>query len=243
MTRWIDYWQDHVNPDGSFPAPDHTYQEMQRYRQTHPVAASRSTGHQADWHQLPVTYGPDAPGIGRVDRIDFNTTNPAHLYLSTPSGSFWESLDGGTTWRSRTDQLPIIGTSGIVVDPNDTNTIHLATGDGEANSDNPSIGVLQIPRWRQYLASDRAIVHFHSWSAIYLTYTDEPHRSSQLIVAASNGIYRTMDSGVTWTNVQSGNFRDVRYMPRNRAVCYAATNTSFYRSVDSGKTWLARDHR
>ena len=237
--RWIDYWQDHVNPDGSFPAPDHTYQEMLRYRQTHPISPSRSTGHQADWHQLPVTYGPDAPGIGRVDRIDFNTANPAHLYLSTPSGSFWESLDGGTNWRSRTDQLPIIGTSGIIVDPNDTNTIYLATGDGEANSDNPSIGVLKSRDGGSSWAPTGLSFTFTSGQRYISRIQMNPTDPSQLLVAASNGIYRTADSGATWTNVQSGTFRDIRYMPNNGAVCYAATNTSFYRSIDSGKTWLA----
>ncbi|MEI5604267.1 hypothetical protein, partial [Streptomyces brasiliscabiei] len=83
------------------------------------------------------------PGLGRVDRIALNPYNSNHLYISTPSGSFWESSDAGTTWRSRTDQLPIIGLAGIVIDPLDTNIIYMATGDGEANTDNPSIGVLK----------------------------------------------------------------------------------------------------
>ncbi|MCW3125036.1 MAG: glycosyl hydrolase [Bacteroidetes bacterium] len=237
--RWINYWQYHVNPDGTFPAADYTYQEMKRYHQAHPAPANRSTGHAANWHQLPVQYGPDAPGIGRVDRISFNDHNANHLYLSTPSGSFWESHDRGTTWTPRTDTLPVIGLAGIVVDPNDTNIIYLATGDGEANSDNPSVGVL-----KSYDAGS-------SWHRTGLSFTFtagqkyisrlemDPTDPSHLLVAASNGVYRTMDSGTTWTSVRSGNFRDVKYMPLNGAVCYAVTNTVFSRSIDSGRTWVS----
>lgn len=237
--RWINYWESHINPDGTFPPADFNYQEMKRYRLAHPAPAQRSTGNAANWKQLPVHFAADAPGIGRVDRIDFNNQNPNHLYLSTPSGSFWESYDRGNTWAPRTDQLPVIGLSGIVVDPNDTNIIYIATGDGEANTDNPSVGVIKSydagRTWNPTGLSFTFTTSQRYISRIQMDPTDPSH----LLVAASNGIYRTMDSGATWTTVRSGNFRDIKYMPGNGAVAYAVTSAGFARSIDSGRTWAS----
>lgn len=233
--RWIDYWKLRVNPDGSFPTPDQNYREMQRYKLSHPDYLR--SGATSDWRQIPISYSSSPPGIGRVDRITVNPNNPAHLYISSPSGSLWESADYGTTWQVMTDQLPIIGLSGIIVDPIDTNTLYLASGDGEANMDNPSIGVLK--------SRDGG----HTWSATGLSFTlttglnyisrieMNPVNHLSMIVASSNGIYQTMDSGATWSLRTTGNFRDVKYMPGSGAICYATTSTDYYRSADSGSTW------
>ena len=236
--RWLDYWADHIYADGTFPPADHAYQEMLHYKQLH-LSNRRSINVLSHWKQIPVNYSSNAPGIGRVDRVDFNRTNPQHLYLSTPTGSLWESLDKGITWNPRTDQLPIIGLSDIVVDPHDTNILYIATGDGESNRDNPSIGVL-----KSYDAGT-------SWLTTGLNFTFttgqkytsrmemNPTDPAQLLVATSVGIYRTADSGATFSNRKGGNFRDIKYMPMNGAICYAASSSTFYRSIDSGKTWAA----
>lgn len=237
--RWINYWEQHINPDGSFPSADVNYKEMNRYRLLHPVSPNRSTGNPSSWHQLPVHYGGSSPGIGRVDRISFNRLNPNHLYLCTPSGSFWESLNRGGTWTPKTDQLPVIGSSGIVVNPNDSNIIYLATGDGESNTDNPSVGVLKSYDAGRNWNPTGLTFAFTSGQKYISRMEMNPTDPSQLLVAASNGIYLTRDSGATFTNRKGGNFRDIKYMPLNGAVCYAVTTSAFYRSIDSGLTWLA----
>ena len=51
-----------------------------------------------------------------------------------------KSIDAGINWIPLTDYLPQIGVSGIAIDPSDSNTLFIATGDDDAN-DSYAVGV------------------------------------------------------------------------------------------------------
>jgi hypothetical protein len=92
-------------------------------------------------------------GIGRVDRITFHPTNPNIIFICTPAGGLWNTLNGGTTWNNLTDFLPAVGISGFVISYANTNDQYILTGDGDSNLPNglvfnmgylrPSTGVLK----------------------------------------------------------------------------------------------------
>jgi photosystem II stability/assembly factor-like uncharacterized protein len=63
-----------------------------------------------------------------------------------------------------------------------------------------------------------------------------PTATSTLIVATSNGIWRTTDGGNNWTQVRTGNFKDIKFHPTNPSIVYAA-GTTFWRSTDGGINW------
>ena len=52
----------------------------------------------------------------------------------------WKTVDGGNTWSTNTDNLPVIGVSGIVIHPTNNQIMYLATGDGDG-ADTYSIGI------------------------------------------------------------------------------------------------------
>ena len=72
-------------------------------------------------------------GIGRVDRIVFHPSNPNIIFIGTPAGGLWSTIDGGSTWNNLTDNLPSIGISGFVITPSNTSIMYLLTGDGDSN--------------------------------------------------------------------------------------------------------------
>ncbi len=66
----------------------------------------------------------------------------------------------------------------------------------------------------------------------------DPNDENTLLVASSNGIYRTVNAGTTWTQVQAGNFYDLEANPlATSETFYASTSTAIYKSTDNGATW------
>ncbi len=67
------------------------------------------------------------------------------------------------------------------------------------------------------------------------------HPSSFNIILAgtSTGIWRSSNSGTTWTNhLPDTTIYDIEFMPNNGQVVYAAGKGGrFYRSMDAGLTW------
>src|SRR6187399_143407 len=72
-------------------------------------------------------------GLGRVDRIIFHPTNPNIIFIGTPAGGLWNTLNGGTSWNNLTDNLPSVGISGFVITPSNTSIMYLLTGDGDSS--------------------------------------------------------------------------------------------------------------
>ena len=59
-------------------------------------------------------------GNGRVNCIEFHPTNPDIFWVGAPGGGLWKTIDGGNTWTTNTDNLPVLGVSDIIIDPTNT---------------------------------------------------------------------------------------------------------------------------
>jgi hypothetical protein len=85
----------------------------------------------ANWTALgptgTITNG-DWGGAGRVNFLRFDPVNTDKMWLASPLGGLWHSINGGQTWTSNTDILPIVGCSDIAIDPQNTQIMYLATG-------------------------------------------------------------------------------------------------------------------
>ena len=189
-----------------------------------------------------------ANGLGRVDRIAFHPTNSNIFYIATPYGGLWVTKDGGQTWNCLTDQLPSIGISGIVVDKTNPNILYILTGtaDYQLNSfttifelNAPSLGVMKSVNaglsWN-FTGSFPLTIEVTS----YITYdlVQDPNNSAVLFAATSDGIFKTANSGGSWTKVKTGKHFDLHFHVYPSATrLYATNENEIFYSTPDGLVW------
>jgi len=81
-------------------------------------------------------------GIGRVSCVAFHPTNPQIIWVGTPVGGLWKTIDGGTTWSCITNNFTSLGVCQIAVNYNNPDIIYILTGGGYAGYSN-CIGVMK----------------------------------------------------------------------------------------------------
>ena len=179
-------------------------------------------------------------GNGRINCITFDPVNQNIIWVGSPAGGLWKTIDGGSNWETNTDDLPVIGISHIAINPNNTQIMYIVTGDANA-TDTYSIGILKSTdggsNWNttglSYIASEQKTVN---------KVIINPNFTDSLYAVTNSNILISADGGVTWQVVgTSGRWRDIELKPTNSNVIYAAKQTSgssgVYRSDDGGATW------
>ncbi|MEK7225909.1 MAG: 3-coathanger stack domain-containing protein, partial [Bacteroidota bacterium] len=190
-------------------------------------------------------------GIGRVDRLAFHPSDPNTVYAGAAGGGLWRTTDAGANWTNLTADIPCLGISGIVIDPNNTNTIYILTGDGDSDISGLvedfgymrfSIGVLKSTdggAWWTRLANFPGVTN----ALIGYRLTMHPTNSNILFACTSEGLFRTNDGGDSWIGVQTtgGRFYNMKFKPNDIDTCYAVANNGntarFYRSFNEGVDW------
>ena len=230
--RWQDYMAPRVFPKGDVKQAGRAFDEFLIYKQANQELFDNARA--ANWTLLGPNGAPGGGGAGRINFVRIHPTNSNILYAGAPAGGLWISTNGGTSWTTNTDQLSVIGCTDIAIDPTNTQVMYLATGDGDAG-DTYSIGVLK--------STDGGA----TWNTTGLTWTVNQGRTisrllinpsnTQIIIAAtSNGIYRTTNGGTSWTQEQTGNFKDAEFKPGDPTIVYAS-GTTFWKSTNSGDTF------
>ena len=179
-------------------------------------------------------------GNGRVNCIAFDPVDPDIIWIGSPAGGLWKSIDGGSNWITNTDNLPVMGVSSIAIDPNNTQNMLIATGDADA-SDTYSIGILK--------STDGG----NLWNTTSLSYDiNQDERVNKVIInprfpdtayaITNDNIMISSDAGENWQVISSsGRWRDIEFKPGNPSTIYAAKQTSgssdVYRSSDGGANW------
>ncbi len=239
--RWLNHWENLTNEQGYIISP----KEMQT---AFNEKKTRKLNRSANANSLPVSnWQPVGPftitgtgswstGQGRVNVVYEDPTNPNLIYIGTPAGGIWKSTTGGNSWTALSDNLPQIGVSGIAVDPNNNNIIYISTGDCDGG-DSYSVGVLK--------STDSGL----TWNTTGLTFTNTDSASGDIIispvdsnviwVATSTGIYKSINAGLNFTNVRTGDFSQgrLRLKPNNPTIVYAVSKNKFWKSTDSGTTF------
>lgn len=186
-----------------------------------------------DWKYIGNTQVPNnGGGAGRINCIAFHPNDPNIIFAGSPAGGLWRSVNGGQSWFCNTDQLFNLGVSSIAFDPNNPSIVYLGTGD-EDGSDFLGQGLLK--------STDGGI----TWNTTGFSYAFQqdicvskilinPTNTSEILIAASNGIHRSTDAGQNWTQIVTGSFRDMEFKPNDPNIVYAARSGSFYRSSNGG---------
>lgn len=242
--RWKWFWSSRINADGSFP-DIRGIATLREGPDTQKKAADRGgSGTSCGWElisQNTCTGGYN--GMGRTTAIAFHPTDPKIYYVGSPNGGIWKTTDGGDSYQPISEGLPYNGASNILVDYNNPNVLYASNGD-HSGWWTYSTGI--------YKSVDAGVTWFPTglnWSltqnVAVLSAAMDPQNPAVLLVAASNGLWRTADGGGNWTKVRDGFYSDVEFRPGDGSVAYAALHdywgvSQIYQSVNGGQNWSQR---
>ncbi len=164
-------------------------------------AAMAKTGELGRWQSL----GPGNIG-GRTRALLIDPRRPRTMYAAGVSGGIWKTTDGGASWRALADLLPNIAVSTLALDPTNPEVIYAGTGEGffrevVRGTALPLRGAgILVSRnagqtWRRLPATAHA--DFHWVNDLVISSSD----SRRLYAATRSGVWRSLDSGDSWTRI------------------------------------------
>jgi hypothetical protein len=150
--------------------------------------------------------GPTGMG-GKVRTIVFHPTDPNIGWFGAVGGGVFKTTDGGATWFAAGDGMANMAVTTLVVDPVNPNILYAGTGD--TNYTQFQIGA--VPGNGIHKSIDGGL----TWTLLAATETTEhtsefeftrqialnPAQPSHLYVATNNGIFRSTDSGTSFTKL------------------------------------------
>ena len=239
--RWESFMTPRLYPSGDRSVMTNAWNEYLDHFYAGPMRGpSLPSAASANWSLIgPTTSIPSGGGgAGRVNFVRFDPTTTNTIYVGSPGGGLWKSTNSGTTWVTQTDALAVIGCTDLAINPTNTLTQYLATGDGEAQ-DTYSIGVLKttdggttwLPSGLTWAVTNGRVI-----SRLLMN----PQNSNTLFAATSNGVYRTINAGGAWTQIATAvaNIKDIEYKPGDTTTVYACSTTLFYKSTNAGVSFV-----
>ncbi len=222
--RWeaeTKYW---IDEKGNRLAPEHYTSELNKFKSTSANKTS-STTCVANWTELgPTNWNRTsswAPGLGRIDAIAIHPLNTNIIYVGSPNGGCWKTINGGTNWTSLTDGQLFMQIGDVEVDPTNLNRVYIGTlGSGMLVSTDG--GVTLTP-------SNTGLAGSINIRKIIV----DPSNTANVLIATTGGIYRSTNFGANWTQVMAGSTLDLDFKPGNSSVVYAC-GSNFYRSTNGG---------
>jgi photosystem II stability/assembly factor-like uncharacterized protein len=231
--RWESFMTPRVYPSGDMNIEANLMQAYQEYKSKY----SSSKIAAGSWISLGPLSIPTNGGGGRLNCITFMPGNPSTIFVGSPSGGLWKSIDGGATWNTNTDLLPNLGVSSIAINPANTNIMYIATGDRDA-TDTYTIGLMKSTdggiTWNT-AGLNWALTLKRSINKIIIN----PVHPDTILVATSAGVYHSFNEGSTWVLSRSGNFKDICFNPANPNIIWAATKNGLCKSVNGGLNFTA----
>ena len=181
-------------------------------------------------------------GVGRINNLTFDPNNDNILWVGSPSGGLWKSIDGGLSWTSNTDLLPNLGVSDIAIDPTNSNIMYIITGDRDSD-DTYAYGLMK--------STDGG----STWNTTGLSFNvNSAYRGNRILIHPNNTnillvstrksgygeTFRSTDGGENWDMVLQGpNLISMEFNTSNPNIIYGVTTgtSKFYRSNDNGISW------
>jgi len=150
---------------------------------------------------------------GRVNGIAINPYNPNEVLQGASSGGVWRSNDAGNTWTPLIDHEPSLAIgepNSIAIDPSNTNTIYVG-GSNYTNNSASTAGLLKttdgggswIVLGSGFPASNNGNANIFAGQWINGVAVD-PANSNLVYLAASNGLYTSIDGGNNWNQGTNG---------------------------------------
>lgn len=252
--RWEYYNETRLKPNGDLEdIGNKTVAAWQEVNTKFSFAARAQSGTNAAWNFVGPFglnfQGGLYRGLCRIDKIVFHPTNANIIYAGANNGGLWRTLNGGNSWASMNFYFPIESASGIVINPSNPSNIFVLTGDGNAGGiAQNSCGIWVTNdgggNWtKTSFNSDPQTPIYNGFKLVMM-----PTLNYILFAATQNGLYRSTNSGNTWTLVLQGTsltnggsppfftspVYDVEFDPSQPGRVYASSWGRFYLSENFG---------
>ena len=210
-----------------------------------------------------IAFRSIGPGFvtGRIADVEIDPRDTNIWYVATAFGGLWKTVNRGVTFEPIFDEGPSFTLCCVVIDPRNSNTIWLGTGENHSQrSAHFGDGV--------YKSTDAG----KTWKRVGLETSEhigkiviDPRNSNVVYVAAQGplfsaggerGLYKTTDGGTTWTAIlaisENTGITDLVLDPRNPDVMYASSyqrrrhvgqaigggrEAGIHKSSNGGRSW------
>jgi len=189
---------------------------------------------------------------GRVNGIAVNPFNPNEIIQGASSGGAWRSNDGGNTWTPLIDHEPSLAIgepNSIAIDPNNTDTIYVG-GSNYTNNSASTAGLLKstdgggswIVLGSGFPSSNNGNGFIFQGQNINGVAVD-PAASNVVYLAASNGLYTSIDGGNSWNQGTNGNgygqslVLDASSPAANRVLFAGMLGQGVFETNNGGASW------
>ena len=184
--------------------------------------------------------GPDAGQVVGI-AIDPRNTSDNVVYAAFNDGGLWKTTDGGSTWKPLTDYMQSLSTGAVVLDPANPSIVYVGTGNIYNNGYFKGVGV-----YRSIDGGDTfsTVAGNTSLNGKGINLMVMP-AANTLLVATNKGLYRSGNSGNTFTQISVGGtsgafITDIDLDTQNSNTVYASVyGQGIFKSTDGGATFPA----
>jgi len=229
--RWKNENESKYAPSGARNNVDPRFVEkayLQFLNTSKPAGNTNRSLYTGGWKDLgPYTLdsitGHYSAGLGRIETFYVNPSNTQIMYVGSRSGGFWKSNNGGISWTGGyTDSLTASGVESIGVSPTNSDSILIAVQNG---GNNYSHGIYRSTdggtTWRETNFNPSTLGKGGLGSSFKInTIAYHPRVANLILVAASDGLYRSTDNLATWTKVTNGSISEIEFHPTDDNIIY-----------------------
>src|SRR4030095_12403544 len=195
---------------------------------------------------------------GRILCLGFHPTDQNTIWAGSASGGLWKTTNGGTgapngiNWTNVPTGFPVLGISAIAVNPSNGNELYVGTGEIYNTGGNGfmshndrifrgsyGIGIIKSTdggtTWTKAL--DFSASSLKGVADIIIN----PSKTSTVYAATTDGVYRSWNSGATWTLIHSIPMAmDICMKPGDTSTLFVgagnfgSTGTGIYKSTNAG---------
>lgn len=191
---------------------------------------------------------------GRVTALAIDPRDSRVAYLGGAQGGVWKTTDGGANWTPLGDQQCSLAIGSITLDPVNPDIVYVGTGEQNFSGDSYyGCGVLRSTNggasWTQLGGDvfDRSNGGMTIAKIVVDPATAGSATGTTVLAATSSGLWRSTDSGATWTQVLMSGYgwvTDLLIDPNDPRTIYAASTSIYgsgangiYKSTDGGVTF------